>query len=151
MTAVSESPSIQQRLGESLVRRLQSRREQAWLALDLLIVAWLCWLFDAINNLAPVRQQLALTNGRGVLDFERAFSLDPERALDAWLSRRHTLSAIVVFWYENVHIAVTLAVFAWLWARRPDVLGVMRATLAIVNVLALAIFWSFPTAPPRML
>lgn len=151
MTTVSESPGVQQPLGESLVRRLRSRREQAWLALDLLIVAWLCWLFDAINNIAPVKQQLALSDGRGVLDLERTFGLDPEHALDSWLSQRHTLSVIVVFWYENVHIVVTLVVFAWLWARRPDVLGVMRATLVIVNVLALAMFWSFPTAPPRML
>ncbi|HEY2216221.1 MAG TPA: phosphatase PAP2 family protein, partial [Solirubrobacteraceae bacterium] len=57
---------------------------------------------------------------------------------------------IVVFWYENVHIVVTLAVFVWLWWRRADALGVLRATLVTVNVIALAVFWSFPVAPPRM-
>lgn len=151
MTAASEATGAAQPLAYSLGRRLRDRREQAWLAIDVLIVAWLCWLFDAINNLAPVQQQLAVSNGARVLDAERAVSLDPEHALDTWLAQRHTLSTIVVLWYENVHIAITLGVFAWLWWRRPDVLGVMRATLVIVNVLALAIFWSFPTAPPRML
>jgi PAP2 superfamily len=56
-----------------------------------------------------------------------------------------------VFWYENVHIVVTLAVYALLWWRRSDLLGVMRWVLVIVNLIALAVFWSFPVAPPRML
>ncbi|HTA36594.1 MAG TPA: hypothetical protein VK761_07765, partial [Solirubrobacteraceae bacterium] len=65
-----------------LVQRLQDRREQLWLLVDLVIVAWLCWLFDAINNLAPVRQALAVRNGQRVLDFERSLHLDPEHALN---------------------------------------------------------------------
>jgi len=133
-----------------LGRRLRDRREQAWLLIDLLIVAWLCWLFDAINNLAPVRQALAVRGGTSVLDLERALHLDPERALDASLAHHHALSEIVVFWYENVHIVVTLLVFAWLWWRRSDALGALRATLVAVNLIALAVFWSFPVAPPRM-
>ena len=46
--------------------------------------------------------------------------LDPEHALDTWLAQRRTLSQVVVFWYENIHITVTLAVLCWLWwpARR---------------------------------
>ena len=58
---------------------------------------------------------------------------------------------MVVFWYENVHIVVTIAVFIWLWWQRQDLLGVMRATLVIATLIALAVFWSFPVAPPRML
>jgi diacylglycerol O-acyltransferase len=131
--------------------RLRARSEQVWLLVDVLIVAWLCWLFDAINNLAPVRQALAVRNGNDVLDIERTLHLDPERALDVSLARHHALSEIVVFWYENVHIVVTLLVFAWLWWRRSDALGALRATLVAVNLIALAVFWSFPVAPPRML
>ncbi len=151
MAASSELTADRKLLAAPLAKRLQDRREQVWLLADLLIVAWLCWLFDAINNLAPVRQALALRNGERVLDLERSLRLDPERALNAWLASRHALSEVVVFWYENVHIAVTLVVFAWLWWRRPDLLGLMRATLVIVNLIALAVFWSFPVAPPRMI
>jgi hypothetical protein len=130
---------------------LGERRQRAWLLVDLLVLAWLIWLFDALNNLAPVRQGLAIRDGHSVLDFERSLGLDPEHALNAWLTHHHELSEVVVFWYENVHIVVTLAVFAWLWWRRADSFGLMRATLVIVNLIALAVFWSFPTAPPRML
>jgi hypothetical protein len=134
-----------------LAQRLNDRRERVWLLVDLLVVAWLIWLFDALNNLAPVRQGLAIGDGHSVLELERSLRLDPEHALNTWLARHHELSEVVVFWYENVHIVVTLCVFAWLWWRRPDSLGVLRATLVIVNVVALAVFWSFPVAPPRML
>ncbi len=135
----------------ALARRLRDPGERMWLAVDVLIVAWLIWLFDALNNLAPVRQQLAERNGRSVLDLERSLHLDPERTLDTWLARHNELSQVVVFWYENVHIVVTLAVYAVLWWRRADLLAVMRWVLVIVNVVALAVFWSFPTAPARML
>jgi len=135
----------------AIVHRLRDGRQRLWLALDLLIVAWLIWLFDAINNLAPVRQQLAERNGDGVLELERSLHLDPEQALDTWLARHDVLSQVVVFWYENVHIVVTLAVYALLCWRRADLLGVMRWILVIVNTVALAVFWSLPVAPPRML
>jgi hypothetical protein len=150
VAAASESAG-ERAVPAALARRLRGRRQQLWLALDLLIVAWLCWLFDAINNLAPVRQALAEQNGHTVLDFERSLALDPEHVLDTWLAHHNALSQVVVFWYENVHIIVTLVVLAWLWWRRADLLGVMRWTLVIVNLIALAVFWSFPVAPPRML
>jgi PAP2 superfamily len=121
------------------------------LALTLLVAAWLIWLFDAVNNLAPVRQGLAEQNGERVLDLERSLHLAPEHALNSWLAAHATSSRIVVFWYANVHIAVILAVLIALWWLRPDLLRVMLATLVTVTLIALAVFWSFPTAPARML
>jgi PAP2 superfamily len=151
VAARSETASGRGSWSAALGERLRERGERVWLLVDLAIVAWLIWLFDAINNLAPVRQTLAERDGRRVLELERSLRLDPERALDQWLARHDALGQIVVLWYENVHIVVTLAVFALLWWRRADLLGVLRWTLVIVNVIALAVFWSFPVAPPRML
>ena len=131
---------------------LRERRGARLRALfDLALVAWLIWLFDAINNLAPVRQALAERDGEYLLSFERSLHLSPEHALNTWLASRAGLRQIVVFWYQNVHIGVTLAVLGWLWWRRRDLLGVLEATLLIVSLIALAVFRSFPVAPPRML
>ena len=149
--SAASNPAIGRSFWEAIGPRRSGWVGRLQLLGDLVIVAWLIWLFDAINNLAPVRQRLAEHHGEMVLRFERSLHLNPERALDSWLARHGTLSQIVVFWYENVHIAVTLAVFAWLWWRRPEQMRVMRATLVIVTLIALAIFWSFPVAPPRML
>lgn len=135
----------------SLALYLTRRGGLPGLALDLAFVGWLIWGFDAINNFAPVRQWLAERNGRGVLSLERTLHLAPEHALNAWLSSRATLSQIVVFWYENVHIVVTLVVIVLVWWRRPEILRSSQATLVIVNMIALAVFWALPVAPLRML
>src|SRR5256884_1977726 len=118
---------------------------------DLLLVVWMAWVFDAVNNLGPVRQRLAEHDGASVLDVERSLHLAPELALNTWLAAHHLLSEIVVFWYVNVHGAVTFAVFGGLWWRRPDLLPPLRAALFITTPVALAAFWAWPVAPPRML
>jgi membrane-associated phospholipid phosphatase len=137
----------------SIARGRNARARNLLLRLlpDAIVVSWLIWLFDAINNLAPVRQGLAERDGESVLSLEHRLHLDPEHALNRWTADHNTVSQIAVFWYENVHIVVTLVVFAWLWWRRADLLRSMRATLILVNLIALAVFWSFPVAPPRML
>jgi hypothetical protein len=135
----------------ALARVLGRRGGRFGLIVDLAFASWLIWIFDAINNLGSVRQRLAEHNGRNVLSVEHALHLAPERALDSWLSARSTLSQIVVFWYENVHIIVTLVMLALLWWRRPEILRSSELTLVIANLLALAVFWTFPVAPPRML
>ena len=118
---------------------------------DLLLVVWMAWIFDAVNNLGPVRQHLAERDGAEVLNVERALHAAPELALTTWLSVHHLLSQIVVFWYVNIHGAVTFAVFGWLWWRRPDLLPPLRTALVIITAVGLAVFWALPVAPPRML
>jgi len=119
--------------------------------IDGLLVAWLAWGFDAINSLAPVRQGLAEHNGRRVLGLERSVHLAPEHATNVALAGHHTLSRIVVLWYENVHAGVTFAVIGWLWWRRADPGGRLRVALVVLNLASLPVFWMFPVAPPRML
>jgi hypothetical protein len=145
------APGLARARRRSLGPHLTRRGGLPGLVIDLVFVGWLIWGFDAINNLASVRQRLAESNGRDVLSFESSLHLAPEHALNAWLASRATLSQIVVFWYENVHILVTLVVIVMVWWRRPEILRSSQATLVIVNVIALAIFWAFPVAPARML
>jgi PAP2 superfamily len=118
---------------------------------DPLLIVWMAWIFDAVNNLGAVHQTIAEHDGSEVLRVERALHASPELALNTWLAAHHLLSEIVVFWYVNVHGAVTFAVFGWLWWHRPDLLGPLRAALVVVATVGLAVFWAMPVAPPRML
>jgi hypothetical protein len=86
-----------------------------------------------------------------VLDLERSLHLAPELALNTWLAGQRRLTDVVVFYYENVHAAVTFALIAWLWWHRPALLPPLRAALIAVNLAAQAVFWTWPVAPPRML
>ncbi len=118
---------------------------------EALAVAWLCWIYDAITNVAPLRLHLALAHAGDILSVERSLHIDPERTLDRWLAGHHTLALLVSDYYDNAHFVVTLGLLGWLWWRRADVYRPLRNTLVLVNVLAFVLFWRYPVAPPRML
>ena len=115
------------------------------------MVVWLCWVYDATTNFAPLRLHAAIGNAWSVLHLEQSLHLDPELALDRWLAGRHTLGLIVSDYYDNAHFVVTLGLLGWLWWRRADLYRPLRNSLVLVNVLAFIVFWRYPVAPPRML
>ncbi len=115
------------------------------------MIVWLCWVYDAITNLAPLRLNLALSHARGILNLERSLHLDPELSLDRWLAGHHTLGLILSDYYDNAHFIVTLGLLGYLWWRRADIYRPLRNVLVLVNVLGFIVFWLYPVAPPRML
>src|SRR5271166_882414 len=126
-------------------------RARSPLWVEALVIVWLCWIYDAITNLAPLRLHAALAHAGGVLGLERTLHLDPELALDRWLAAHHTLGLLVSDYYDNAHFVVTLGLLGWLWWQRADIYRPLRNMLVLVNVLAFVVFWRYPVAPPRML
>jgi hypothetical protein len=124
-------------------------RTRWWI--EALTIAWLCWVYDAITNLAPLRLHTALAHAHQILSLEQSLHIDPERALDRWLAGHQTLGLLVSDYYDNAHFVVTLGLLGWLWWRRADIYRPLRNSLVLVNVLAFVVFWRFPVAPPRML
>jgi len=125
------------------------RRARWWV--ELLVIVWLCWVYDAITNLAPLRLHTALANASGVLHLEQSLHLDPELSLNRWLAAHHTLGLILSDYYDNAHFLVTLGVLGWVWWRRSDLYRPLRNSLVLVNVIGFIVFWRYPVAPPRML
>jgi PAP2 superfamily len=125
------------------------KRSRWWV--ELLVIAWLGWVYDAITNLAPLRATAALSHAHGILNLERSLHLDPELTLNRWLARHHTLGLILSDYYDNAHFIVTIGLLAWLWYRRPDLYRPLRNSLVLINVIGFVVFWRYPVAPPRML
>jgi PAP2 superfamily len=119
--------------------------------IEALVIAWLCWVYDAITNFAPLRLHAALSHADSVLRLERTLGIDPEHGLDRWLAGHHALALVVSDYYDNAHFIVTLGLLGWVWWRRADLYRPLRNTLVITNVIAFAVFWLYPVAPPRML
>ncbi len=118
---------------------------------ELLIVGWLLWVYDIINNLAHLRYGLAIAHATDVLHLEQTLGIDPERTLNRWMAHHHTLGVVSSYYYDNAHFIVTLGLLGWLWWRRADIYRPMRTALVLMNVIGLAVFWLYPVAPPRML
>jgi hypothetical protein len=145
--AVPPMPSRSTRLWRILTRA--DGRAPVWL--EVLVVIWLLWLYDTINNLAPLRRLAALHNAASVLAFERSLNLAPELALDRWVAAHATLGLAVSYYYVFAHFFVTFGLLGWLWWHKPKLYRPLRTQLVLINVIGLAIFWCFPVAPPRML
>ncbi len=126
-----------------------AKRSPWWV--ELLVIGWLGWMYDAITNLAPLRVHLAIAHARDVLSLEQTLHIDPEHTLDRWLAGQHTLGLVISDYYDNAHFIVTLGLLGWLWWRRADIYRPLRNSLVLVNVLAFVVFWRYPVAPPRML
>jgi hypothetical protein len=124
-------------------------RKRLWV--EVLAVAWLAWVYDAITNLAHLRLHAAVANARGVLHLEQTLHIDPEHSLDQWVAGHHTLGAVLSAYYDNAHWGLTLGLLAWLWWRRPELYRPLRNSLVLVNLLGFIVFWRYPVAPPRML
>lgn len=124
-------------------------RSRWWL--ELLTIAWLGWVYDAITNLAPLRLHAALGHATSILDLEQSLGIAPERTLDHWLAAHHTLGLWLSYYYDNAHFVVTLGILGWLWWRRTDIYRPLRTALVLTNLLAFVVFWLYPVAPPRML
>jgi len=143
-------------LGDVMIGRVPAitnptaaKRTPLWA--EALVIVWLCWVYDAVSNLAALRLHAALTHALGVLHLERTLHLDPELTLNRWLAGHHTLGLVVSDYYDNAHFIVTLGLLGWLWYKRPDIYRPLRNALVTINVLGLLVFWLYPVAPPRML
>ena len=121
------------------------------LLIELAVIAFLGWIYDWLQNLAPVRVNLALRNGESILSFEQRLHIAPERYLDNWLSHHYVLAYISSDFYDNAIFGVTLGLAAWIWWRRPDIYRPLRNELVLANLIGFTVFWLFPVAPPRML
>jgi PAP2 superfamily len=133
------------------VRAILRPRTRSRLWVELLAIAWLIWVYDAITNLAHLRLHTALANARGILHLEQALHIDPELGLDRWLAGHHTLAAVLAEYYDNAHWSVPFVLLAYLWWRRADLYRPLRNSLVLVNVIGFVVFWRYPVAPPRML
>lgn len=131
------------------VQDAQARRSPLWL--EAIAIAWLCWLYDIVTNLAPTRRAIAISHAASVLRIERTLGIDPELSLNRWLSGQHALALALSDYYDNAHFVVTLGLLGLLWWRRPDIYPSLRNALVVANLIGFAVFWLWPMAPPRML
>jgi hypothetical protein len=121
------------------------------IAAQALIVLWLAWLYDEVNDLAPLRRAEALTHAASLLHFEQVAGFSPELALDHWTASHAAVALLASYYYVAAHFFVTFGLLAYLWWRRTDLYLPLRNQLILINLIAFAIFWLFPLAPPRML
>lgn len=133
-------------------RRAEPRlRARPLLAGEVAVVLVLVSVYDHIRNIAATRPGQAMADARHVLALESWLHVDVERPLNAWLAQDLTAQWLASWYYQLMHLTVTLGVLVWLYLGRPRAYRPARNALVLVNALGLVVFWLLPVAPPRLL
>jgi len=127
------------------------RTKRSPIFVELAWLIFLIWIYNWLQDLAPLRRGQAYSNARALLSFERRIGLNPEATLDHWLAHQQVLAYVASNFYAVAIFGATFAFAAWTWWNRPDLYVALRNYIVLANLIAFVIFWAFPVAPPRML
>ncbi|BEP14996.1 hypothetical protein acdb102_33070 [Acidothermaceae bacterium B102] len=126
----------------------RERRAPWWFEAVLIGGSYL--IYSWVADRAP--RDRALSNGRSILSFEKSTHLNIERTLnDLWTSHGHSLIVAGNLYYDLMHFIVPVGTLLWVYFFRHDFYRRVRTPLLIVSLIALAVFWLWPTAPPRLI
>ncbi|MDM7831510.1 phosphatase PAP2 family protein [Cellulomonas edaphi] len=128
-----------------------SRARSALLAREAVIMVGLYVVYSLIRNHAPNRVGAAVSHSRDILAIEKYVSLDIEHGINHFAAQHTALITVANYMYATLFLPSAIFVLIYLWRRAPRLYVVHRSTLAVMTLLALASYWWFPAAPPRLL
>jgi hypothetical protein len=129
---------------------LGARRRWHRIVREALFIAAAAMLYSLVRGLTDDRVDLAFTNAERVISFERALGIFVEPDLQDLALR----SDLVTDLANAVYIAywpIIIGTLLWLLIRRPESYAFFRNALLASGAFSLAVFASFPLAPPRFL
>lgn len=107
-------------------------------------------LYSLVRGLTDDRVEAAFANSERVISFERSVGV----FVEADLQRAIVDNGLVVDVVNAIYIAywpIVVGVFGWLLVRHGAVYSLYRNALLASGALSLAVFATFPLAPPRFL
>jgi hypothetical protein len=123
-------------------RRLPWRAEIATIAVFYL-------LYEAVRAVTPSDVVAERRHADQIISAEQWAHINIELNLNRALSTIHPLADAAGFYYTTLHFIVTPLMLVYLWRWRPRQYAELRSALVLTSVIALVIFWVWPTAPPR--
>lgn len=117
--------------------------------IGLAAIAFLCYFL--VRGAVVDRSDVAIENARWIIDLQRSLGMFIEPSLNAWAlesTPRVRFFNFVYFWLDfPLIVSVGLLLF---WRSRRQY-TLLRDALLISGAMALAVYWTFPVAPPRYL
>jgi hypothetical protein len=124
------------------------KRAPWWIELVLIGAAYL--IYSWISDRAP--RGAALSHGGSILRFERDLRINIEHSLNHWwTSGGHSVIVGGNLYYDLMHFIVPVGTLLWVYFFRHQTYVRVRTPLLLVSLAALAVFWLYPTAPPRLI
>ena len=103
------------------------------------------------GRISPNTPDVALLHSYRLLDLEWKHGLFVEQRLERFFLQFQPLMNAIDLFYVVGHLVGTIGVLVWIYARRRERYAFVRNLMMLTTAIALAAFYLYPTAPPRML
>ncbi|SDJ12758.1 PAP2 superfamily protein [Frankineae bacterium MT45] len=136
--------------GGLLPERLLRFRRPLWYQ-ELLLIAVSYWLYGQVRNAIPNKLAIAQKHARGVQHLQDVLHLNFELSINQFVAAHEPIAQVMDYYYATLHFIVTIGVLVWLFVKRPALYRGARTVLFATSGVALAGFYLFPLAPPRLM
>lgn len=117
---------------------------------EALIVAAGYLLYQLIQSLLAGSPESAIDRAIWIWHLEQNLHINPELIVNGFFAERQWIVVAAGLFYSTCHFLLTPAVLVWLRFFRQDVYVPLRNTLIGTSLVALAMYWLVPLAPPRL-
>jgi hypothetical protein len=128
---------------------LLHRRPRWWQ--EIAIIGFCYWIYGEVRNAVPEQESIAMRHGRSVQHLQDIFHLNFERSLNGYVATREPVAQVMNYYYATLHFIVTIWVLVWLFRTHPRIYRGARTVIFATSLIALAGFYLYPLAPPRLL
>ncbi len=108
------------------------------------------FVYFRIRGLTASRPDVALAHARDIVALEHRLGIDVEGILQAPVVDSAKLSAVANWVYIYGHWPVIVVTMVWTVWRHHDVFLRLRDAMLVSGALGMAVFVSYPVAPPRL-
>ncbi|MER6037844.1 MULTISPECIES: phosphatase PAP2 family protein [unclassified Streptomyces] len=125
------------------------RRPRLWF--EILLIAVSYWTYSLIRNAVPEQRAKALRNADWVWRAEHQAGIAVEQSVNHAANAVTWLIVGMNYYYATLHFVITIGVLVWLYRRHPGRYAATRLALFATTGAALAGYYLFPLAPPRLM
>jgi hypothetical protein len=109
------------------------------------------WVYRIVRGIVDDRVGVAFANARHIVHFERSLGFFPEPSMQRFAESQDFLADAASWIYVNSQFVVTTAILAFIYLRRNDSFYFVRNMFMVSMGIALILYVTYPTAPPRFL
>jgi PAP2 superfamily len=140
--------SAEQRQVAAPVARRSRRR---FVLTEVALLGSLYGVYTMARNLAAENLEQANAFAHHLVAVEHIFAIAIEPQVNHWVDARAWIAVPLCFWYASFHYIVTPSVLILVARKRPDLYGSARTSIVLATLIALVMYWTLPTTPPRLL
>ncbi len=137
----------------NVLRAIRAFPPHGWLmfGLQMLLLFAANAVYEVTRALVEGDAGVALAHAHDIIRVERALGIFVERDLQQWALDGPSFVADTARWtYQNCQRLITWSFVIWLYLRRNAFFPRVRNTIITLDVLGLAGYLLYPTAPPRL-